>query len=255
MAASTTPIYSREGDIQGGVLLTTAMTNAYTGQDINCYNVFLADSTNGGFLQRLRFKAAGTNVATVARLFLVEGDTTNGTYSHLASAVSAVAGTPTGTASTTGGTLQSGNYYAKIQALDQYNAGTAMSTETAAVAVTGPTGSITWNWTAVTGAKSYRIFVGSATNSQIVYFTSTTNSFTQTAPYVVDQYGMPAEFLTNTTLLGEVALPSITAIATTATSDIDYPLNIALPPAHGIFVGLATTVAAGWYVTSYGGKY
>ena len=255
MAASTTPIYSRQGDIQGGVLLTTAMTNAYTGQDVNCFKVFDADNTNGGFLQRLRFKAAGTNVATVARLFICEGDSTQGTYGHLASMVSAVSGTPTGTASSSGGGLQSGNYYAKIQAVDQYNSGTAMSTETAAVAVTGPTGSITWNWTASTGAEFYRIFVGNVSNGQFYWFISTTNSYVQTEPHVLGQHGLPSAYLSNLTLAGEVGLPSVTGVAAAPTADIDYPVNIALPPGYAVFAGLATTVAAGWYVTSYGGKY
>lgn len=37
--------------------------------------VFTADATNGGFIQRLRFKAKGTNVATVARVYLNNGAT------------------------------------------------------------------------------------------------------------------------------------------------------------------------------------
>ena len=38
------------------------------------YLVFTA-STNGGYVQRLRFRALGTNVATVARVFINNGST------------------------------------------------------------------------------------------------------------------------------------------------------------------------------------
>lgn len=255
MPINTTPIYSRVGDIQGGVTLLTAMTNAYTGQDINCFKIFDADNTNGGYLQRVRFKALGTNVTTVARFFICEGDSAKGTYGHLASMVSAVSGTPTGTPSSSGGSLQSGNYFAKIQAVDQYDSGTAMSTETASVAVTGPTGSITWNWTAVTGAEFYRIFVGNVSNGQFYWFTSTTNSYTQTDAHILGQHGMPSAYLSNLSFCGELSLPATTASATAGTSDIDYAFNIALPPGYAVFAGLATTVAAGWFVTSYGGRY
>jgi hypothetical protein len=32
--------------------------------------------------------------------------------------------------------------------------------------VTGPTGSITWNWNAVSGAASYMVFVGQVSGAQ-----------------------------------------------------------------------------------------
>lgn len=256
MAINTTPIYSRIGDVQGGVTLVTQMAtaNAYSGQDVNCFKVFDADNTNGGYLQRLRFKAIGTNVTTVARIFVCEGDSANGTYGHLPSTVAAVSGTPTGTASTSG-TLKSGNYYAKIQAVDQYDSGAAMSTESAAVTVTGPTGNITWNWTASTGAEYYRIFVGNIPNGEFYWFYSTTNSYNQTEAHVLGQHGLPSAYLTNLSLIGELSLPATTASATAGTTDIDFIINMPLPPGYAIFAGLATTVANGWMVTAVGGKY
>lgn len=250
---NNSPIYSKVGDIQGGVTLTTASTD-YTGQGILNRIVWQADPTNGGFLQRLRFKALGTNVATVARMYINEGTL------NLASPLSAVSGTPTGTPSSSGGTLATGAYFAKIQAVDQWGGGTAMSTETASVSVTGPTGSIAWAWTAVTGAVKYRIFVGPVTGGQVIYFESTTNSFTQTTATIVPSsntplQGNPDDFLTQNLFIGEISLPATTQTSTAATVDVDYPLNIAMPPGYHIVVGLATTVAAGWVVTGFGGKY
>lgn len=74
MAANTAPIFSSLGDIEWG---TTAITTANTAKDgtgtvLTC---FTADATNGGFVQRIRFRSAGTNTGTVARVFINNGST------------------------------------------------------------------------------------------------------------------------------------------------------------------------------------
>lgn len=247
MSANLNPIFSRLGDIQVGPVLTTAPAD-YTGLGAANAIVYTADPTNGGFLQRLRFKALGTNVASVARIFINNGK------SRLAPIIAAVSGTPTGTPSGSGGTLATGSYFAKIYAVDQYGSVTAASTETASISVTGPTGSIALAWTAVTGAVSYIITLGLATGAEQTLFTSTTNSFSVVAP------GTPnlnpgANLALNSFFFAEVTLPAVTASATTSTIDVDYPMNIAMPPGYQIVVGLGTTVAAGWVVTAIAGKY
>lgn len=140
MAGNTTPIYSKVGAIGGigGTTLTTAAAD-YTGVSTNNKSFFTADATNGGFVQRLRFKAIGTNVATVARIYINNG-----------------------------------------------------SANTSAA---------------------------------------------------------------NNVFYGEISLPATTASATASTSDIDYPLNFALPAAYQLYVGLGTTVAAGWVVSTVAGAY
>jgi hypothetical protein len=246
MSGNISPIFSRAGDIQGGVVLTAA-ANDYNGQNVNNAVVFSADPMNGGYIQRLRFKALGTNVATVCRIYVNNGQ------GHLAPYISAVSSAPTGSASNSGGTLQSGSYYAKIVAVDQYGAMTAPSSESSAVSVTGPTGSISWSWSAVSNAASYMIFVGNVSGGQISYFTSTTNSFTQVAPVGIAKSINGAT--ANNFLYGEFSLPSTSASSSASTIEIDYPLNFALPPAYSILVGLGTAVSAGWSVTAIGGKY
>lgn len=56
----------------------------------------------------------------------------------------------------------------------------------------------------------------------------------------------------NNSFMGEQALPATTATATTSTAEIDYYFPggyLDLEAGFRIFVGLGTTVAAGWVVT------
>lgn len=80
MPANNDPIYSREGEVAnnsttGMNQLVTAAANDYTGIGANNSLIFTADATNGSFVQRIRFKAGGTNVASVARIFINNGST------------------------------------------------------------------------------------------------------------------------------------------------------------------------------------
>ncbi len=74
MAANTNPIYTLIGDVQWG---TGALINANNAKDGTgtVMTVFSGDATNGGFVQRLRWRAAGTNIATVGRIFINNGQT------------------------------------------------------------------------------------------------------------------------------------------------------------------------------------
>lgn len=148
MPANPQPIFIKQGDVSSnnasttsalmGQTLTTAAAD-YTGVSANNLKVFQADSTNGSFVQKIRFKSLGTNIASVARIYLNNGG---------------------------------------------------------------------------------------------VNTTATNNAF-----------------------IGEISLPATTASATAATIEIDYPLNMALNPGFMIYVGLGTTVAAGWKATAIGGVY
>ena len=83
MAGNTTPIFSRIGAI-GGIGSTTLATVSaadYTGVGAQNILVFTSDATNGGFVQRIRLKAIGTNVAAVARIYINNGST-NGTAAN-----------------------------------------------------------------------------------------------------------------------------------------------------------------------------
>lgn len=74
MAANTAPIFSIAGDVEWGTTVLTTQNTAKdgTGTVLTC---FTADATNGGFVQRIRFRSAGTNIATMARVFINNGST------------------------------------------------------------------------------------------------------------------------------------------------------------------------------------
>ena len=72
MPANTQPIFSVAGDVEWGATVLTTQNTAKDGTG-TVLNVFTADATNGGFVQRIRFRAAGTNIATVARVFINNG--------------------------------------------------------------------------------------------------------------------------------------------------------------------------------------
>lgn len=241
------PIYSRRGAITRAVLLKTAANDYFGVSEFN-KAVFEADTTNGSFIQRLRLKPIGTNTASVARIYLNNG----GSNQNWATAP----GAPTGTPSTSGGSMLAGSYYGTIIAIDSVGQQSVIGTlSTVATIASGSTGSIAWAWTAVPGAASYRIYVttnataGNATR----FFTSATNSYSQTTMPVNGTSDDPS--IGNSKLYGEVSLPATTISAVAALVDIDYPMNFALPAGWQVYVGLATTVAAGWVVTPIAGDY
>lgn len=68
---NTQPIYTASGDTQWTVSATTANTT----KDLSSGTVFTAftASNTGGYVQKIRFKPLGTNVATVARVWINNG--------------------------------------------------------------------------------------------------------------------------------------------------------------------------------------
>lgn len=84
MPANVQPIYSKIADIQWA---TAIVQSANTTTDLTSgtiYPVFTADTTNGGYVQRIRFRSLGSNVATVARVWINNGsDTTVSTNNTL----------------------------------------------------------------------------------------------------------------------------------------------------------------------------
>ena len=74
MAANTSPIFTLVPEIQWAISATTANTTKTlaAGTNFLCFSA----GTNGSFVQRIRFRTLGTNVASVARIWINNGDTT-----------------------------------------------------------------------------------------------------------------------------------------------------------------------------------
>ena len=60
---------------------------------------------------------------------------------------------------------------------------------------------------------------------------------------------------TNNQFIGEISLPATTLINTAATTEIEFPMEMMIPPGFRIYIGLGTTVAASWIPTCVGGDY
>src|SRR5574337_489734 len=72
MAANTTPIYSRVGDIGGFITALTANTTT----DLTAGTIYLAytaDAINGSRVEKMIFMPLGTNVATAVRIWINNG--------------------------------------------------------------------------------------------------------------------------------------------------------------------------------------
>lgn len=60
---------------------------------------------------------------------------------------------------------------------------------------------------------------------------------------------------TNNMLFAEIPLPATTSSQTTPTQDVVLPLNLRLDPAFRLFIGIETTVAAGWQAVCLAGQF
>lgn len=71
MAANTLPIYSKAGDVQWSA---AAITSANTAKDgTGTVTTVFTSGADGGRVEKLVFQPLGTNVATVARVFVNNG--------------------------------------------------------------------------------------------------------------------------------------------------------------------------------------
>lgn len=87
-------------------------------------------------------------------------------------------GVPALTPSTTGGTLATGTVFVKLTALG--TTGETLAAAEQSAPVTGPNASVGVTWGAVTGAVSYRVYVGSTTNTEGQFFATAGTSLTVT---------------------------------------------------------------------------
>jgi hypothetical protein len=82
MPLNKDPIFTREPDIQiGGAVNGPSANTAQDGTGANMYSIFQADTTNGGFVEKLILRAVGSPAATVCRVYIhaANGSFTAGT--------------------------------------------------------------------------------------------------------------------------------------------------------------------------------
>lgn len=77
MPGNTTPIFSKVGKINWSSAAISAANTAKDGTG-TVVTVFTADATNGSFVEKVVFQPIGTNIQTVARIFINNGSS-NGT--------------------------------------------------------------------------------------------------------------------------------------------------------------------------------
>ena len=148
-------------------------------------------------------------------------------------------------------------WFAKVYPVDPNGQiGTPSLESAAATAVgAGTTGSIAWTWTAVNGVKTYTIITGTATGAVRHMFSSNTNAYTQTVDISTQRENPGSLAGGNNMFFGDISLPIVTAAAAAGTPELEYPMNLALPPGYRVVVGLGTTVTAGWTCVAICGNY
>ena len=100
MAVNTAPIFSATGDIQWSPTPLVAANTLYDGTGANSVIVATAGAS-GSFVQRIRFKASGSATATVARIFINNGQSTGSAANNvLFDEITLAATTATQTAAT-----------------------------------------------------------------------------------------------------------------------------------------------------------
>lgn len=110
-----------------------------------------------------------------------------------------------------------------------------------------------------TGVNNVVAFTADATNGgyvqRIRFKAKGTNAIAVARIYINN--GSTNTTATNNTFYGELSLPATTASTTAATAEVDYPMNMALPPGYRIVIGISavTTLASGWVPTVIAGAY
>lgn len=109
-----------------------------------------------------------------------------------------------------------------------------------------------------TGASANHVLIHTAgANGSFVRGIRATAQGTNTASVlrVYVNNGSTNTTAANNALIGQISLPGTTAINTAATVEIYYPLNLPIDPSFRIYVGVGTTVAAGWMCVADAGQY
>ena len=111
--------------------------------------------------------------------------------------------------------------------------------------------------TDLTGGTIYLVFTADATNGGFVQKLSMRSLGTNIATVIRVwlNNGSTTGTASNNTLIAEATLAATTLSQVAAVAHYEVPLNIALPAGYRIYVTVGTTVAVGYDVAAWGGKY
>lgn len=113
----------------------------------------------------------------------------------------------------------------------------------------------------LTSGTSYLVFTADATNGGFVdHIRVKADPANNTAATVVRFFvnnGSATGTAANSTFIGELGLPAVTASASQAQPDFVFPCNFSLPAGYKIYatIGTAPGGSGQFSITAYGGKY
>lgn len=111
----------------------------------------------------------------------------------------------------------------------------------------------------LTSGTSYLAFTADATEGGFVrsirFKATPAGNTTATVARIWINNGSSTGTAANNALFGELTLPAVTASATAATVELEYPVNAPLPAGYKIYITIHTASANGWTATTFGGKY
>lgn len=153
-------------------------------------------------------------------------------------------GVISGTAFTSGGSVADGTYYYVVSTVDSNGTESAKSPEVSkVVSGGGGSGRVDLTWTAVTGASTYRIYRGTATGVHTIYYSSGTNSYSDTGG--ASTAGTPK----TGTLAAATYYVGITSFKGSVESGVSVELAKVVPSANGSLTINWTAVSG---ATGYG---
>lgn len=144
------------------------------------------------------------------------------------------------TQSGAGGTLVAATYYGKVFGVDAFGNQTNQVAEVN-VATTGTTSSVTYTWTALTNATSYRVYIGTSSNGENKYLATTGTSITD----IGTGYTTAAMPTQNKTYLGNISSTGVGTFTSTITKNFLSAINAtATATAAQIAGGTITSTSA-----------
>lgn len=107
------------------------------------------------------------------------------------------------------------------------------------------------------GANDTLIYTADSTNGAFVVKVrlSAKGSNVQSVARFYINNGLANTTPANNVFIGEITLPATAASAVSATQAVEFPIGFPLDPAHRIYMGLGTAVAAGWTPFVQAGSY